>query len=424
MTVEPMTKPDIQALYSDSIRDMEVYIMFRIAKRVAELTPGLTAKNRAPIKLSIGAPVTDPPKVLVDYLKSAMDESGIHTYSTPKGEKFFRDAVVQRMKQRFGVDINPETEVCSLLGSKEGLANMFKAIVTYKHNPAEQDVIMVPDPGYASYVDAIKICGGYPYAMKLTPENNYKPDFDTMLADMKSQGIEPSRIKGLILNYPSNPIGALAGLDYYQQAVDFCRKHNILLISDLAYADVYFPGEEPPHSVLEIPGAKEITLEFHSLSKPYATTGWRMGFAVGHPDAVTGLERVKGTLDSGLFKAVQKAAAFAMNSPECFAYVETQNKQYQRNQEIMVKGFQELGWPMDRISPPKATFYLWLPTPPRYKAAEDFTNELMEKSGVVTVPGTAFGQYGEGFFRMSLVDTEKNLHEVICRMKEDGFTFT
>lgn len=282
---------------------------------------------------------------------------------------------------------------------------------------------MVPDPGYASYVDAIKICGGYPYAMRLAPENNYRPDFEVMLADMRTQGITPDRIKGLILNYPSNPIGALAGLDYYQKAVDFCRKYNILLISDVAYADVYFPGEEPPHSVLEVSGAKDITIEFHSLSKPYATTGWRMGFAVGHQDAIDALERVKGTVDSGLFKAIQKAAAFAMNSPECVDFVMAQNRQYQTNQEAMLNGMKSLGWPVDAILPPKATFYLWMPIPPRFQSAAQFCTELLETSGVVAVPGTAFGQYGEGFFRMSLVDTPKQLEEVIHRMKTDGFTY-
>ncbi len=423
MAVEQATKNDIKALYSESIRDMETYIMFRIAKRVAELTPELTAKGRAPIRLSMGAPVVDPPKVLIDYLKSALDEPGMSTYSTPKGEMFYLNAVAERMKRRFGVEIDPKTEACSLIGSKEGLANIFRAIISYRTNPAEQDVVMVPDPGYASYVDAIKICGGYPYAMRLAPENQYKPDFETLLEDMKAQGITPDRIKGLILNYPSNPIGALAGMDYYQKAVDFCRKYNILLINDIAYADVYFPGEEPPHSILEIPGAKDITIEFHSLSKPYATTGWRLGFAVGHRDAIDALERVKGTLDSGLFKAMQKAGAFMMNSPECEVFVHEQNRQYQRNQEEMLAGLKTLGWPVEEMAPPKATFYLWMPIPPRYKTATEFCNELMEKSGVVAVPGTAFGQYGEGFFRMSLVDTPDNLKQVISRMKEDGFTF-
>lgn len=423
MSLDQMTQTNMKALYSESIRDMETYIMFRIAKRVVELTPALTEKNRSPIRLSIGAPVADPPKILRDALKEAIDQSGMHAYSTPRGEKFFRDAVAKRMKERFGVEINPDREVCSLIGSKEGLANIFRAIISYRSNPAEQEVVMVPDPGYASYADAIRVCGGYPFAMRLAPDNQYKPDFNDLLVEMSSQGITPERIKGLVLNYPSNPIGALADLSYYQQAVDFCRKHNILLISDAAYSEVYFPGEEPPHSVLEIPGAKEIAIEFHSLSKPYAATGWRIGFAAGNEDAVDALERVKGTLDSGLFRAIQKAGAFALNSPECYEFVLEQNRQYQRNQEQMVQGFKSLGWPMESISPPKATFYLWLPIPPSYRSSTEFTNALLEKSGIAAVPGVAFGKYGEGFFRLSLVDTPENLDEVIRRMQADGFTY-
>lgn len=414
---------DVTSLYSDNIRDMETYIMFRIAKRVVELTPELQAKGRAPIKLSMGAPVVPPPKVLLDKLKECLDDSALHSYSTPRGELFYREAVAQRMKSRFDVDVNPQTEVCSLIGSKEGLGNMFRALLSFRDKESEKEVIMVPDPGYASYGDAIRICGGIAYPMQLTPDNNFQPDFEATLETMKSQGITPERIKGLVLNYPSNPLGATCGLDYYQKAVDFCRKYNILLLSDVAYVDLYFEGEEPPHSVLEIPGAKDVCVEFHTLSKPYAATGWRVGFAVGHPDGIVALERVKGTLDSGIFKAIQKAAAFALNSPECESFIKEQNCQYQNNQQKMLAGLKKLGWPVDEFVPPKATFYLWMPIPKRYAKATDFCTELLEKSGVVAVPGTAFGQYGEGYFRMSLVDSPEKLDEVITRMEQDGFTY-
>jgi LL-diaminopimelate aminotransferase len=424
MSASSSTTFDIKSLYSEAIRDMEVYIMFRIAKKVAELTPGLTEKGRAPIKLSIGAPVVDPPKVLLEELKKAIDTPGLHGYSTPKGEAFFLEAVQKRMKDRFGVDVTPKTQVMSLIGSKEGLANMFRALITYTRNPAEQDVIIIPDPGYASYMDSIEIAGGRFYSMRLTPENDYKPDFEVTLRDMQQEGIDPKRVKALVMCYPHAPIGATCGLDYYDKAVAFCREHQILLISDLAYADVYFPGEEPPHSVLEVPGAMDVAIEFHSLSKPYSTTGWRMGFAVGNPDAIEALERVKGTMDSGMFKCVQKAAAFVMNSSECFDFAMAQNRVYQENQAIMLKGFEELGWPIQELSVPKATFYLWLPIPKWATSAEAFCDALLETSGIVTVPGTAFGVHGEGFFRMSLVDTQEKLHEAIARMKEDGFSFT
>jgi LL-diaminopimelate aminotransferase len=184
-----------------------------------------------------------------------------------------------------------------------------------------------------------------------------------------------------------------------------------------------FGGEENPHSVLEVSGAKDIAIEFHSLSKPYAITGWRLGFAVGNADAIGVLETVKSTLDSGLCKALQKAAAFALNSPECDQFIANTNLIYEKNQARMLEGFKKLGWPVEELNPPKATFYLWLPIPPRYKSCEQFSDEMLEKSGIVVVPGTAFGQGGEGFFRLSLVNPESELDAVIERMGQDGFTF-
>jgi LL-diaminopimelate aminotransferase len=402
---------------------METYIMFRIAQRVVELTPELEKKGRPPLKMSIGAPTVDPPKALIDQYKKFLDEPGIHTYSVPKGEKFFRDAVSQRMKSRFGVDVDPNKEVCSLIGSKEGLANIFRALITPRFEEKEKDVILTPDPGYASYVDAINIAGGHSFPVYLTPENRYLPSYRQAFEAAVAEGFKADRIKAMIINYPSNPIGATAPFSYYEETVAFAKEHNILLISDVAYSEMVFEGEEKPHSILEVPGAKDISIEFHSLSKPYAITGWRLGFAVGHQDAVGILETVKSTLDSGLFKAQQKAAAFALTSPECDAFIAQMNKVYEANQALMLEGFKRLGWPVEEINPPRATFYLWLPIPPRYTSCEQFSTELLEKSGVVVVPGTAFGKGGEGFIRLSLVNPKHELEAVIQRMAEDGFTY-
>ncbi len=414
---------DMKRLFSDYCKNMETYIMFKIAQRVVELTPELEAKGRSPIKMSIGAPTVPPPKVLVDYFKKILDEPGIHTYSVPKGEKFFRDAVSQRMKARFGVEIHPDQEVCSVVGSKEGLAAMFRALITPTLNKKEQDIILTPDPGYASYKDAIEVAGGHCYAMALTPGNRYLPSFEKVREQLIADGYDPAKIKALILNYPSNPIGATAPFSYLEEAVAFCRKYGIALISDVAYSEMVFTGEERPHSALEVPGAKDVTIEFHSMSKPYAMTGWRIGFAVGNTSLVGMLAKMKGTMDSGIFKAIQKAAAFALTSPECDAYIQEVNKVYEHKQQLMVEGFKTLGWPMDEIQPPRATFYFWLPIPKRFATSEQFANEMLEKSGIVIVPGTAFGQMGEGFFRMSLVNPDEELQEVITRMRQDGFTY-
>ncbi|MEB3207092.1 MAG: aminotransferase class I/II-fold pyridoxal phosphate-dependent enzyme [Vampirovibrionales bacterium] len=418
---------DLNRLAGEQWRNREEYIMFRIAKRVAELTPSLTEKGRAPLLMSMGAPTAKPPKALIAYTQKMLEEPGLDTYSTPAGELFFRQAVAERMKTRFGLTVDPKTEVLSLLGSKEGLGNMFRALITPKVDLKQQDIILTPDPGYASFKEAISAAGGHSYPIPLTPDNDYLPNLDEVMAQLEADGFDAKRVKAVILNYPSNPIGATAPRSYLEQAVAFARKHQILLISDLAYADLNFPGTEKPVSILEIPGAKDLAIEFHSLSKPYAMTGWRIGFAVGNPWAINLLATVKSTLDSGIFKVLQKAAAFALTSPECEAYIWEKNAEFAANQVDMLAGFKALGWPIESMKIPQATFYLWLPVPPRYlsEAQPDvtFAQQLLEASGIVVVPGTAFGQYGAGFIRLSLVLDEARHREVIARMQADGFTY-
>jgi len=425
MTAAASAPFDVKSLYSEYCRNMETYIMFRIAARVVELTPELTAKGLPPIKMSIGAPTIAPPKAVMDHFNACLSEPGIHTYSVPKGERFFLDAVVSRMKSRFGVTLDPMSEVTALVGSKEGLANMFRTLITPTLNEKEQDIILTPDPGYASYVDAIKIAGGTSYPTPLTLTNNYLPDLEAAMDNLKKDGFDPKRVKAVIINYPSNPIGACAPFSYLESVVAFARKHGILVISDIAYSEMYFDGQEAPRSILEVEGAKDLAIEFHSLSKPYAMTGWRIGFAVGNKDAVGILAKIKGTMDSGIFRAIQKAAAFALTSTECDDYIKDCNKMYANNQAVMLKGFKRLGWPIEELNPPKATFYLWLPIPPNYleKGCEKFAADVLEQSGVVLVPGTAFGKTGEGFVRLSVVNPVKELEEVAHRLEKYGFTY-
>lgn len=422
--VKSLSKPDVKSLYSNLCAEMEPYIMFRIAQRVADLTDELTAKGRTPIKMSIGAPTVLPPQQLRDKVKGLLAEDGLNTYSTPRGEVYFRDAVAKRMLSRFGVLVEPRKEVCSLIGSKEGLAAMFRALVSPKEKAIDKDIILIPDPGYASYVDAIKIAGGLPYAVPLNVDNHYMPNLDRIHQALSNSGYNPTNIKAVVINYPNNPTGALATLDYYKEVVAFARQHNILIISDIAYADMVFEGVEKPHSILEVEGAKDIAIEFHSMSKPYAITGWRLGFAVGNEDAISILATVKSTMDSGIWKVLQKAGAFALTSPDCANFIAKMNRVYQENQQFMVEGFRQLGWPDEALnSLPKATFYFWIPIPPRYSSCVDFANEMLEKSGIVVVPGTAFGSNGEGYVRLSLVNPREEMSEVLERMKNDGFTF-
>ncbi len=417
------TSIDIKSLYSDYVKTLETYIMFRIKQRTTELTPELKAKNRAPINLSIGAPTQAPLKLVTDTLAACLSEPGISTYSTPKGEAFFLEAVAQRMKKRFGVELDTKTEIFSLIGSKEGLANLFRCLVNPTLNEKEQDIILIPDPGYASYQEQIKVIGGKAYSIPLTYENNFMPSMESVMESLKNEGLNLEKVKALVINYPNNPLGATATRDYLKKIVDFCRERNILLVSDAAYADMYFGDQEPPASILEFEGAKDVAIELHSLSKPYSMTGWRMGWACGNRDAVGILGKMKSTVDTGLFKALQKAAATILTSEEGDEYIKESNKAFQKKQEILLKGFKELGWDIDSLIIPKATFYLWLPVPPKYESCEDFCNQLLEKSGIVVVPGTGFGKYGQGFFRVSISPGEEALYEVIDRMKQDGFYF-
>ena len=408
-------------LFNKDVMSLDTYIMFKLKEQTAKLEPELTARNRAPISLSMGAPTANPPKVLVERLKEILDEDGIHTYSTPKGESYFRKAVALRMKNRFGVDMDPDKEIFSLVGSKEGISNLIRFLITQKDT--DKDIIMVPDPCYASYFQFIQCAGGLAYHVPLTKENNYMPDLDKVYEKFIQDGYNPDNLKALIINYPNNPLGVSATREYVQSAVDFCKKHKILLISDLAYSDLYFSDDEKPFSVFELKDAKDIAVEFHSFSKPYAVTGWRLGWVCGNEFVVQRFGKGKSTIDNGIFKALQKAAADVLNSKEGDEYIAEMNEGYKRKQAILVKGFKELGWNIDEKKVPHTTFYLWLPIPRKYTNAFDFCADLLEKSGIVTVPGNAFGSHGEGYFRVSFVCSDEQLQEVIDRMKSDGFTY-
>lgn len=410
-------------LFNSDAMSIDTYIMVKLKEKTAQLREKLEKKNRAPISLSMGAPTANPPAVLIDKLKEFLTENNIHTYSVTRGEPYYRQAVAERMKNRFGVELDVNTEIMSLLGSKDGLANLIRFIITPQQEEKEKDIILVPDPGYASYSQMIKISGGLAYSMPLTAENNYQPNIEEVFENLKNAGYDENKVKAIVINYPNNPLGVSATRDYVKTLVDFCKKHDILLISDAAYCDVYFDENEKPFSVLEFDGAKDIAVEFFSLSKPYAITGWRLGWLCGNSEVVTRLAKAKSTIDNGIFKALQKACACVMNSPEGDDYIACSNNAYKRKQSIMVKGLKELGWEIDENKLPHTTFYLWLPIPRKYDSAFKFCEDLLEKSGVVIVPGDAFGKYGDGFFRISFVCSDEKLQEVIDRMKADGFKY-
>lgn len=413
----------MEELFNEYAKSLDTYIMVKLKEKTAQLSESLSKKNRAPISLSMGAPTANPPQILIDKLKEFLTEDNIHTYSVTKGEPYFRQAVAQRMKNRFGVDVDPNNEVFSLLGSKDGLANMIRFLVNPKENDSEKDIIMIPDPGYASYGEMVKASGGKSYPVGLIKENNYMPDMEQIYSRMISEGLNVSKIKALIINYPNNPLGVSATREYIKSVLDFCKKHHILLIADAAYCDLYFDENEKPFSVLEFDGAKDIAVEMFSLSKPYAITGWRLGWVCGNSEIISRFAKAKSTIDNGIFKALQKACAYILTSPEGDDYIKNGNLAYKRKQSIMVKGLKELGWDISEDKVPHTTFYLWLPIPRKYDSSFKFCEDLLEKSGVVVVPGDAFGKYGQGYFRISYVCSDEKLQEVIDRMKADGFGY-
>ena len=410
-------------VFNDYVKTLETYIMFTIKAKAQELTPELTAKGRAPIYLSMGAPSDPPPKFVIDKLKEVLGEQGIHSYSTPKGEQYFLDAVAKYMKNRFNVELNPKTEIFSLIGSKEGLANVIREISNPKTDIYEQDIILIPNPGYASVKEMCKVSGINGYGIPLTKENNYMPNLDEVVEKLKKDGFDENKIKALMINYPNNPLGATATKEYLEHCVDFCRRKGILLISDAAYCDIYFDENDKPISILEIEGAKDVAVEFFSFSKPFAMTGWRLGWFCGNADAVGMIGKLKSTFDTGVFKAIQKAGAEVLNSKEGQDYCKKANEKFEKKQKILLQGFKELGWDIDTLNIPKATFYLWFPIPRKYKTSVEFCEDILKTSGIVLVPGNAFGSEGEGWFRLSVVCPDDKLQEVIDRMKQDGFYY-
>ena len=410
--------------FNEYVKSIETYIMFRIKQEAARLAPELEAKGRAPIALAMGAPVAPPPQFVYDKLAEALKIPQIHTYSSPKGENFYLEAIAKKMKNRFNVELDPQTEIFSLIGSKEGIANFIRALINPTNIEQDKDIILVPDPGYASYSQMIKTNGGISYPISLNKENNYMPDMNKILENLIKDGLNPSKVKAIMINYPSNPLGATCTKDYLKHVVDFCKEKQIWLMSDAAYCDIYFEEQAKPHSIFEIEGAKDVAVEFYSFSKPYSMTGFRLGWICGNKEAVGTFGRLKSTIDTGLFKALQKCAAAVLNSKEGDEYIEQANKSFKKKQQIVINGFRELGWKIEENDIPKATFYIWLPIPPRYKTSKEFTDDLLKTSGIVVVPGNGFGANGEGWFRLSAVATDEQLMDVIERMKKDGFYFS
>ncbi|OGI10701.1 MAG: LL-diaminopimelate aminotransferase [Candidatus Margulisbacteria bacterium GWF2_35_9] len=356
------------------------------------------------INLGIGDPDQPTFKRIVDVMHTAIDNPSNHNYPPYEGTASFRTAVATWYKNRFNVDLDPDTEVISLIGSKEGLAHLFYAYI----DPG--DIVLVPSPGYPVYKMGTILTDGIPFFVPLLKENNFLPDLDAIPADIVKKA------KIMFVNYPNNPTAAIADLAFYEKLVAWAKKNDILIASDLAYSEMTYDGYIAP-SILEVKGAKDVAIEFHSLSKSFNMTGWRIGMAVGNKEAVNALSTIKTNVDSGIFKAIQEAGIEALTKPS--PEIAGVNKIYQERRDVIISGLQSLG--LD-IKPIKATFYVWAPVPKGYSSA-DFVSEMLNKCGIVVVPGNGYGPEGEGYFRIALTEDVSRLKEAINRMKDNGINF-
>ncbi|MDA1000785.1 MAG: LL-diaminopimelate aminotransferase [bacterium] len=354
------------------------------------------------ISLGIGDPDLPTPEHIISALEGAAHRPKNHQYPSYEGMPAFRQACADWYKKRFGVELNAADEVLSLIGSKEGIAHITLAFV----NPG--DYVLVPDPAYPVYEIGTLFADGKVHFMPLEAERKFLPDLSAIPADIAK------RAKIVFVNYPNNPTAACAEVGFYDELVEFARSYDIIVCSDNAYSEMAFDGYRPP-SFLNAEGAKEVGIEFHSCSKTYNMTGWRIGFAVGHPDVLAGLGTIKTNVDSGAFQAVQEAAIAALSSDQ--KCVEDMRKAYGRRRDVMLEGLKRLGLQADS---PKATFYVWVRCPEGYTSGE-LTAHFLQKCGVVTTPGNGFGKNGEGFIRMALTVPEDRLREAIQRMEKVGF---
>ncbi len=384
----------------------------KIAQRIETIPPYLFAeidkKKEEAIKrgvdiinLGIGDPDQPTPNNIIKKLIESVKDPKTHNYPPYQGTAEFRQAVTSWYKNRFGVDLDPNKEVMALIGSKEGIAHIFLAFI----DPG--DFSLIPDPGYPVYKTGTLFANGFPYIMPLLEENDFLPDLEEIDEEIAQ------RAKLMFINYPNNPTSAVANKDFFEKVVKFAKKYDILICHDFAYSEMTFDNYKA-NSFLEVDGAKEVGIEFHSLSKTYNMTGWRLGFAVGNQEAISALSIIKTNIDSGVFKAIQQAGIEALTGPQ--NNIEKMNEIYTGRRNVVINGLNKLGW---NLKPTKATFYLWIPTLNNMSSME-FSDLLLEKTGIIVTPGIGYGEYGEGYVRIALTVEEKRLEEAIDRIKKSG----
>jgi LL-diaminopimelate aminotransferase len=379
--------------YADRINSLPPYLFAAIDKAKAQVIQ----KGVDVINLGIGDPDMPTPLHIVEAMKKSLDNSARHRYPSYEGMPSFRNAAAQWYRRTMNVTLNPEDEVLTLIGSKEGIAHIPLAFL----NPG--DVSLVPDPGYPVYNIGSILASAKPFKMPLLAQNEFLPDLDAIPKDIAKKA------KLMFLNYPNNPTSATASLKFFEEVVDYANENDILVVHDDAYSEMTFDGYKAP-SFLNASGAKDVGIEMHSLSKTYNMTGWRLGFAVGNREILAGLGKVKTNVDSGAFESIQEAGIAALTGPQdC---VRDMNKIYRERRDALLTGLRGLG--LD-VKPPKATFYVWAHVNGK---ASDFSTMLLEKAGIVATPGNGFGEYGEGYVRFALTQSVERINVAVERMRK------
>jgi len=374
---------------------------------IAALKSRMIAEGREPIDFGIGDPDMPTPQFVIDALCEAARDPETHRYDESGfGTPGYRRAIADFAKRRFGVEVNPDGEIQSTIGAKEALAHIVWAYI----DPG--DVVLVPDPAYSVFKVQTSWCGGAAFPMPLAAENGFLPDLEAIPEAARQQA------KMMFLNYPNNPTGAVAPLEYYERVTEFAHEYEMVIVQDAAYSEVYYDTADRPHSILEVEGAKDVAIEMHSLSKTFNMTGWRVGWAMGGAEHIKALSRAKSNVDSGTFMALQRAAAAALERYEEFA--PQMQAEYRRRRDALIDGLQSLGCP---IEPPRAAFYVWAPVPDG-ETSESFATKLLADCEVLVIPGAVYGACGEGFVRMSLTikgeDKLGQIGQAIENMRDGG----
>ena len=372
-----------------------------VFEQVNRLKAAARANGADIIDLGMGNPDLPTPKSIVDKLCDVVRDPRTHRYSSSRGIPGLRRAQAAYYARRFGVKLDPERQIVATLGSKEGFANMAQAIT------APGDVVLCPNPTYPIHAFGFIMSGGVIRSMKVEPDNDFIPALERAVRHSIPKPL------ALILNYPSNPTAHVASLDFYKDVVAYAKKNDIIILSDLAYAEIYFDGTPPP-SILQVPGALDVAVEFTSMSKTFSMPGWRMGFAVGNERLIAALTRVKSYLDYGAFTPIQVAATAALNGDG--ADVEEVRGVYHRRRDVMVDAFARAGWP---IPAPAATMFAWAPIPEafRHLGSLEFSKLLVEKADVAVAPGIGFGEHGDDFVRIALVENEHRIRQAARNVK-------